>query len=426
MTDRWPCMCVKHSCWRYLQIAVLVAAIVAVSFAHVETIAAATATPVNAPSNLTATLTANPTRIRLNAQDNATNETGFIIERSVNGGAFAQVYAAGARAGTGPLTWTDSDVATVGTYTYRMKAIRGPDSSPWSNTASASVTSAGTATLTRTPTGIATLTSTPAATSASTATKTSAATATKTATATATQTSLPGITSSPTSTPSATATTFVTTTATVTATATLQAVATGTPTIEALPTALPTSTDGGDVFDLNGTSPLAYVPNSGTIPAPNGNATPTPFAVPKRIGVSFTSFSRPAPVPTRPSITWTLRNFLAGLVATPAAASKNGIPGIAGLPGLPNPLAGSQAAREAVQDGQPNGTSVNAVDELAGGTEDVPNDATAPAMAVENDRTDRTALLLRAGIDLGTAGLFLGSCMLGLASVYFYWRPRIR
>ncbi len=95
---------------------------------------------VNAPSNLTATLMANPTRIRLNAIDNATNETGFIIERSVNDGAFAQVYAAGARTGTGPLVWTDTSVAIGNIYVYRIKAIRGPDSSPWSNTATISIT----------------------------------------------------------------------------------------------------------------------------------------------------------------------------------------------------------------------------------------------------------------------------------------------
>jgi hypothetical protein len=75
-----------------------------------------------APTNLTLTLLANPTRVRLTWQDNATNETAFVIERSTDGVNFAQIFTLGPRAGTGIVTWVDTTVQLGFTYTYRVAA----------------------------------------------------------------------------------------------------------------------------------------------------------------------------------------------------------------------------------------------------------------------------------------------------------------
>ncbi|MFZ2919857.1 MAG: multicopper oxidase domain-containing protein [Desulfosalsimonadaceae bacterium] len=99
-----------------------------------------TAVPVPAaPSNLTATLQAGP-QVQVTWRDNATNETGFVLERSVNAGAFAQIVAPGPRINTGNVTYTDAAVIAGNTYTYRVKAVNGPASSAWSNTATVTVT----------------------------------------------------------------------------------------------------------------------------------------------------------------------------------------------------------------------------------------------------------------------------------------------
>jgi predicted phage tail protein len=89
-----------------------------------------------APSNLTVLLSTNPFRARLLWMDNATNETGFVMERSVNGGPFTQVATRNAFAGTGNISFTLPTTLTVGnTYTYRVKAMLGTVSSAYSNTA---------------------------------------------------------------------------------------------------------------------------------------------------------------------------------------------------------------------------------------------------------------------------------------------------
>jgi len=74
----------------------------------------------NAPSNLTATTEAStPVRIRLNWQDNSTNETGFKIERKVGStGTYGQIAAVGANA----TTWADTTVSAGQTYCYRVRA----------------------------------------------------------------------------------------------------------------------------------------------------------------------------------------------------------------------------------------------------------------------------------------------------------------
>jgi hypothetical protein len=78
-----------------------------------------------APTALTATLQAGP-QIRLTWTDNAVNESGFVIERSTNGGAFVQIGTAPARNNTGSVTFTDATAtAAIGantTYTYQVAA----------------------------------------------------------------------------------------------------------------------------------------------------------------------------------------------------------------------------------------------------------------------------------------------------------------
>jgi hypothetical protein len=92
-----------------------------------------------APTLLTATVQAGP-QVRLQWRDNATNEGGFVIERAVTGGQFAQIAVAPLRNGTGNVTFTDTTVATGTTYSYRVAAVNlfggAPTLSAYSNEAS--------------------------------------------------------------------------------------------------------------------------------------------------------------------------------------------------------------------------------------------------------------------------------------------------
>ena len=64
--------------------------------------------------------------ILLTFTDNATNETGFVVEQSVGGAAFAQIVQLGARTNTGTVTYTDASVAPGSTSSYRSKRSAGP------------------------------------------------------------------------------------------------------------------------------------------------------------------------------------------------------------------------------------------------------------------------------------------------------------
>ena len=81
----------------------------------------------------------NGPQVQLTWRDNATNETGFVVERATNGGAFVQITAPGPRYSTGNVTYRDTTVAAGNTYAYRVKAVRGAVSSAFSNTASVTV-----------------------------------------------------------------------------------------------------------------------------------------------------------------------------------------------------------------------------------------------------------------------------------------------
>jgi FtsP/CotA-like multicopper oxidase with cupredoxin domain len=90
--------------------------------------------PPAAPTNLTATLQAGP-MIRLTWTDNDTNETGFVVERAVNGGAFSTLATVAPKNNTGSVSYTDTAVIAGNTYDYRVKAVNGGGSSAYSNTA---------------------------------------------------------------------------------------------------------------------------------------------------------------------------------------------------------------------------------------------------------------------------------------------------
>jgi FtsP/CotA-like multicopper oxidase with cupredoxin domain len=90
------------------------------------------------PTNLKAALTSGP-QVTLSWMDNATNETGFVVERSTDGVNFAPIATVPARAGTGPVKWNDTTVTAGTTYTYRVAATSVAGPSPYSNSATVAV-----------------------------------------------------------------------------------------------------------------------------------------------------------------------------------------------------------------------------------------------------------------------------------------------
>ena len=98
--------------------------------------------PPAAPTLMTATLAAGP-QVNLTWRDNANNETGFIVERSLNGGAFQALITVGPRTnGNATVSYTDTTIvagAAVNTYAYRVTAINAFVQSAYTNTASAVV-----------------------------------------------------------------------------------------------------------------------------------------------------------------------------------------------------------------------------------------------------------------------------------------------
>jgi hypothetical protein len=87
-----------------------------------------------APTNLRATLQNGP-QVRLTFNDNSNNETGFSVERSANGGGYAQIVVLPAN--NGPVgTYVDVNIAPGTSYTYRVAALSAVGQSAYSNTAS--------------------------------------------------------------------------------------------------------------------------------------------------------------------------------------------------------------------------------------------------------------------------------------------------
>jgi hypothetical protein len=88
------------------------------------------------PADLLANATSYDT-VELNWTDNTSNEAGFIIERSVDGGAFAELGSPAPSNGDSSASFIDSGLAGDTDYSYRIYAFKGEDSTPYSNIASA-------------------------------------------------------------------------------------------------------------------------------------------------------------------------------------------------------------------------------------------------------------------------------------------------
>lgn len=99
-----------------------------------------TQTPPAAPSNLTAAATGTST-ISIAWTDNASNETSFIIQRSLSAtGGFTTIATLAANT----VTYTNSGLAPSTKYYYQVQSANGAGSSAWSNVASATTTAAAT------------------------------------------------------------------------------------------------------------------------------------------------------------------------------------------------------------------------------------------------------------------------------------------
>jgi FtsP/CotA-like multicopper oxidase with cupredoxin domain len=108
------------------------------NLAVVTIVASPPVTAPAAPTNLGATLQSGP-RVNVSWRDNATNETGFAIERSTNGGAYSVIANPGIKNNTGTINYSDYSVLPGKSYTYRVKAMNGTISSAYSNTSTVSV-----------------------------------------------------------------------------------------------------------------------------------------------------------------------------------------------------------------------------------------------------------------------------------------------
>ncbi len=94
--------------------------------------------PPPAPSGLVATALS-ASQIALTWQDNATDETGFRIERRTGGGSFGEVASVGANV----TAFTAAGLAAATTYEFRVRAVNEQGFSAYSSTASATTAPAG-------------------------------------------------------------------------------------------------------------------------------------------------------------------------------------------------------------------------------------------------------------------------------------------
>ena len=86
------------------------------------------------PTNLSATATSSSS-IRLDWTDSSDDETGFVVERSADGGASWTEITSGIPAGT--ISWTDNGLTEITSYLYRMRSRKGKLRSQLTSEASA-------------------------------------------------------------------------------------------------------------------------------------------------------------------------------------------------------------------------------------------------------------------------------------------------
>ena len=99
----------------------------------------------NAPFALAAAASAGS--MNLSFYDNSVDETGFVIERSINGSSFAPITTLPAAAGVHQqVTFTDVGLSASNTYSYRVKAVDGSYNSSYSNANGTTPVSVGTGT----------------------------------------------------------------------------------------------------------------------------------------------------------------------------------------------------------------------------------------------------------------------------------------
>ena len=96
---------------------------------------AAPATAPAAPSNLAATAVS-ASQVNLTCTDNANNETGFVVQRSADGG---KTWVTIATRPADTTAYTDTSVSTGTTYYYRVFAFNDLGDSDFSNVVSVRV-----------------------------------------------------------------------------------------------------------------------------------------------------------------------------------------------------------------------------------------------------------------------------------------------
>lgn len=106
-------------------------------YTNIASVSTPTAQPPAVPASLLATAVS-AAQVNLNWTDTATNETGFKVERSANGGAFAQIGTLAANT----VAFADNGVSAAVTYAYRIRAFNADGDSAYSNTTTATTPAA--------------------------------------------------------------------------------------------------------------------------------------------------------------------------------------------------------------------------------------------------------------------------------------------